>query len=123
VVQPPQLPSTDASRHKRKRRCPPLRAPLNNQGKTRLKPVKNAKHKSTRTPKRLLSITATLVAPAVRQYKHSKRPSSEVRLARGIDAPLGRVHPTRGFHAPSGGVRPARGFNPPLERGPPRSRA
>jgi hypothetical protein len=96
---------------------------LNNRGETRLKPAKNAKHKSTRTPKRVRSITTTLVAPAARQHKHSKRPSSEVRLARGIDTPSGGDRLARGHHAPSGGVRLGRGLNPPLEQSPPRSRA
>jgi hypothetical protein len=97
--------------------------PLNNRVETRLKPAKNAKHKSTRTPKRVRSITTTLMAPAARQHKHCRRPSNEVRLARGIDAPSGGDRLARGLHAPSGGVRLARGLNPSLEQSPPCSRA
>jgi hypothetical protein len=44
--------------------------------------------------------------------QHSGRPSSEVRLARGISAPSGGVHLARGPYAPSGGVRLARGLSP-----------
>jgi hypothetical protein len=57
--------------------------------------------------------TATLAAPAARQDGTTKRPSGEVRLARGIYAPSGKVRLARGLHTPSGEVRLARGLNAP----------
>jgi hypothetical protein len=56
--------------------------------------------------------TATLVALAVRQGSTAGRPSSEVHLARGLDAPSGEFRLARGLNAPSGGVRLAHGLNP-----------
>jgi hypothetical protein len=56
--------------------------------------------------------TATLVAPAARQGSTAVRPSSEVPLARGLDAPSGEFCLARGLNAPSGGVLLARGLNP-----------
>jgi hypothetical protein len=84
--------------------------PLNNQGETRLKPAKNAKHKSTCTPKTHTQHNRDPGGPHGPPVQRSGRPSSEVRLARGIGAP-------------SGGVRLARGLHAPSARGPPRSRA
>jgi hypothetical protein len=56
----------------------------------------------------------TLVALATRQYKHGRRPSSEVRLARGIDAPSGGAAsleaftpPQVGSASPEGSTRPS----------------
>jgi hypothetical protein len=57
--------------------------------------------------------TTTLVAPADRQGGTAERPSSKVRLARGLTAPLGEVCLARGLNAPSGGVRLALGLNVP----------
>jgi hypothetical protein len=62
--------------------------------------------------KHMHDTTATLVAPAARQGGTAERPSSEVRLARGIDAPS-KVCLARGLRTPSGGVRLARGLNAP----------
>jgi hypothetical protein len=56
--------------------------------------------------------TATLVAPAARQGDSAGRPSSEVRLARGLGAPSDEFRLARGLNAASGGVRLARGLNP-----------
>jgi hypothetical protein len=86
--------------------------PLNNQGKTRLKPAKNAKHKSTCTPNTHTQHKHDLGGPRGPPSQHSGRPSSEVRLARGIDAPSGEVRLARGPYAPSGGVRITRGLSP-----------
>jgi hypothetical protein len=66
--------------------------------------------------------TATLVAPAARQGDTARRPSSEVCLARGLDAPSGEFRLARGLNAPSGGSASPEGSTPPLGRGPPRSR-
>jgi hypothetical protein len=79
--------------------------------------------------------TTTLVAPAARQSGTAGRPSSKVRLARGLDVPSGEFRLARGLNAPSGGVCLARGLNPtprarsaslegstPPRRGPSRSR-
>jgi hypothetical protein len=73
--------------------------------------------------------TMALVAPAARQGGTAGRPSNEVRLARGIDAPSGEfrlapppskdqprpsseVRLARGLNTPSGGVRLARRIHP-----------
>jgi hypothetical protein len=86
------------------------KGPLNNQGETRLKPAKNAKRKSTCTPKTHTQHNHDPGGPHCPLVRRSRRPSSEVRLARGIDAPSGGVHLARGLHTPSGGVRLARGI-------------
>jgi hypothetical protein len=57
-------------------------------------------------------MTTPLVAPTARQGGTAGRPSSEVRLDRGLDASSGEVRLARGLYAPSGGVRLARGLNP-----------
>jgi hypothetical protein len=98
------------------------KGPLNNQGETRLKPAKNAKHKSTCTPKAHIQCNHDPGAPRGPPGQHSRRPSSEVRLARGIDAPSGGDRLARGLHAPRAGSALLEGSTPPLERGPPRSR-
>jgi hypothetical protein len=71
------------------------KGPLNNQEETRLKPAKNAKHKSTRTPKTHTQHNHDPGGPRGTPGQHSGRPSSEVRLARGIDAPSGEVRLAR----------------------------
>jgi hypothetical protein len=62
--------------------------------------------------KHVQDTTTPLMVPAARQGGTAGRPSSEVCLARGLDAPLGEVRLARGLNAPSGGVRLARGLNP-----------
>jgi hypothetical protein len=99
------------------------KGPLNNRGETHVRPAKNVKHKSTCAPKTHTQHNRDPGGPHGPPVRHDRRPSSEVRLARGIGTPSGRVRFARGLHTPSGGVRPARGIPPPLERGPPRSRA
>jgi hypothetical protein len=89
------------------------KGPLNNQGETRLKPAKDAKHKSTYTPKACTQHNHDPGGPRGPPRQHSGRPSSEVRLARGIDPPSGEVRLARGPYAPSGGVRLARGLSTP----------
>jgi hypothetical protein len=59
----------------------------------------------------------TLVAPAARQGGTAERPSSKVRLARGLHASSGEVRLARSLDAPSGEVRLARGLNPPPSGG------
>jgi hypothetical protein len=88
------------------------KGPLNNRGETHLKPAKNAKCKSTCTPKTYTQHSHDPGGPRGPPKQHSRRPSSEVRLARGIDAPSGEVRLARGPYAPSGGVRLARGLSP-----------
>jgi hypothetical protein len=56
---------------------------------------------------------ATAVAPVAHQGNAAKRPSGEVRLARGLDVPSGEVRLARGQNAPSGEARLARGQNAP----------
>jgi hypothetical protein len=63
--------------------------------------------------KHMHDTTTTLVAPAARQGGTAERPSSKVRLARGLDAPSGEFRLARGLNAPSGGVRLTQGLNPP----------
>jgi hypothetical protein len=48
----------------------------------------------------------TLVAPAARQGGTADAPSSEVRLARGLNTPSGEARLARGLNAPSGEARP-----------------
>jgi hypothetical protein len=84
---------------------------------------KNAKHKSTCTPKAHIQRNHDPGGPRGPPGQHSRRPSSKVRLARGIDAPSGGNRLARGPHAPSGGSASLERSAPPLERGPPRSRA
>jgi hypothetical protein len=62
--------------------------------------------------KHIQDTTTPLVAPSARQGGIAGRPSSEVHLARGLDAPSGEVRLARGLNAPSGGVCLARGLNP-----------
>jgi hypothetical protein len=52
----------------------------------------------------------------------AERPSSKVRLARGLRAPSGGVRLARGLNAPRAGSASLEGSTPP-RRGPPRSRA
>jgi hypothetical protein len=99
------------------------KGPLNNQGETRLKPAKNAKHKSTRTPKAHTQHNHDPGGPRSPPGQHSGCPSSEIRLARGIDAPLGEVRLARGLYAPLGRGPPRSRAEHPLGRGPLRSRA
>jgi hypothetical protein len=99
------------------------KGPLDNQGQTLLKPAKNAKHKSTCTHKTHTQHNRDPGAPHGPPGQRSGRPSSEVRLARGIDTPSGGVLLARGLHAPSGGSASLEGSPPPLERSPSRSRA
>jgi hypothetical protein len=47
--------------------------------------------------------TATLVAPAARQGGTAERPLSDVRLARGIDAPRVRSASLEGYAPPRAG--------------------
>jgi hypothetical protein len=54
-----------------------------NQGETHLKPAKNAKHKSTLTPKTHTQHNHDPGGPRGPPVQHSGRPSSEVHLARG----------------------------------------
>jgi hypothetical protein len=96
--------------------------PINNQGETRLKPAKNAKHKSTYMPDTHTWHKHGPGGPRGPPRQHSERPSSETHLARGVDTPSGEVRLARGPYAPSGGVRLTRGLSP-APRGPPRSRA
>jgi hypothetical protein len=88
------------------------KGPLNNRGETRLKPTKNAKHEPTRAPKAHTQHKHDLGGPRGLPGQHSVHPSSEDRLARGIDTPSGEVRLDRGPYAPSGGVRLARGLSP-----------
>jgi hypothetical protein len=85
------------------------KGPLNNQEETHLKPAKNAKHKSTRTPKTHTQHNHDPGGPRGPPVQHSGHPSSKVRLARGLYAPSGGVRLARGLSAPSGTVRFARG--------------
>jgi hypothetical protein len=62
--------------------------------------------------KHIQDTTTLLVAPAACQGGTAGRSSSEVRVARGLDAPSGEVRLARGLDALSGGVRLARGLNP-----------
>jgi hypothetical protein len=88
------------------------KGPLNNQGKTRLKPAKNVKRKPTCTPNAHTQHNHDPSGPRGPPRQHNVRPSSEVRLARGIDTPSGEVRLARGPYAPSGRVRLARGLGP-----------
>jgi hypothetical protein len=57
--------------------------------------------------------TATLVAPAARQGCTAERPSSEVRLARGIDAPRVRSASLEGYATPRPGSASPEASTPP----------
>jgi hypothetical protein len=89
-----------------------LKGPLNNQGETRLKPAKNAKHEPTCAPKTHAQHKHDPGGPRGPPGHHNGRPSSEVRLTRGIDAPSGGVRLARGPYAPSGRVHLARRLGP-----------
>jgi hypothetical protein len=59
--------------------------------------------------KHMHDTTTTLVAPTAYQGGTAERPSSKVRLARGLRAPSGEVRLARGLNTHSGEVRLARG--------------
>jgi hypothetical protein len=86
------------------------KGPLNNRGETCLKPEKR-KTKSTRTPNTHAQHRNNLGGPHGPPGRHGRRPSSEVRLARGVDALSGEVCLARGPYAPSVGVRLTPGLN------------
>jgi hypothetical protein len=84
--------------------------PLNNQGKTRLKPAKNANADQLAHLTRMHNTTTIQVAPTARRDSTADAPRGVVRLARGP-------------YAPRAGSASLEGSTTPLERGPPRSRA
>jgi hypothetical protein len=68
------------------------------------------------------NVAATAVAPVAHQGDAAKRPSGEVHLARGLEAPLGRGPPRSRARRPLGRGPPRSRAERPLGRGPPRSR-
>jgi hypothetical protein len=100
------------------------KGPLNNQGEIRLKPAKNAKHRSTRTPKRTYTAQPRPWWPP-RPARTTQRTPLELGPPRSGDRrSLGRGPPrSRPFTPPRAGSASFEGSTPPLERGPPRLRA
>jgi hypothetical protein len=87
----------------------------NNRGETRLKP---AKHKSTRTPKTHTQHNRDPGGPHGPPVQRSGRPSSEVRLARGLHTPSGGVRLARGLAPPRAGYAPLEGTLVRISRAP-----
>jgi hypothetical protein len=88
--------------------------PLNNRGKTRLKPAKNANADQLAHLTRMHSTTTIQVAPTARRDSTADAPRGEVRLARGPYAPSGGVRLARGLnHAPRTRSASLEGWAPP----------
>jgi hypothetical protein len=94
------------------------KGPLNNRGETRLKPEKTQNAKSTCTPNAHTKHNHDPGGPRGPPGQHNRRPSSEVRLARGLSPAS-----LEGRAPPRAGSASLEGSAPPLERDPPRSRA
>jgi hypothetical protein len=73
------------------------KGPLNNHGKTRLKPAKNTNQKSTHAPNTLATQLPLRWPPWPTKVTQLSAPSGEVRLARGLDAVSGEVRLARGL--------------------------